>query len=461
MTVEQKGPGGVSASFGGRKTKSAFDNTKKYDYDLYLRSDGKVIGPDGRFVVNSQWCDVKSRCATRLYSTMLSNTTSAALVGYGFPGATSVTHALLAETEAEYDAVSLIVQNSTASSITWSNLKASSVSQVSSFNTNIASTVSGTFSGNSSVAVPAGSVASPSFAVSDPIPINSVPRTDGGPRPLVLFTVETATASDGSTQIGSWYRGAGNNTTKTHDGGRVLACSTLPGSVAPSSLVPANTNPDVTSAIIGFVYWSRGVKVLTVMEAGNSIVAGNTLDIPNRGRLIRAVESVSTPTNPVEYMVAALPGQNVTNILSLTEKILAIGATGGGMKPGLVIFNPFDTNANVGSNINLTTMRAAASRIEARTSAIGSALILAEGLPRQSDATTSAWLNDSLRRSFNASLSQDYGVDVLSQAAALEQPGKEYLFKAGAAVGDFTHLTQAGDDEVKSLIASLILNKYS
>jgi len=460
MTIEQNGPGNVSASYGKRTTSNKFDASKAYDKDIYINSAGHIVSPGGRFISNAKWADIQSRCATRLYSTMLSNTTSAALAGYGFPGPTVLTHAFLADVEVDFDAISLIVQNSTGSALTWSNLKASSVRQVANFNANITSTVSGTFAGASSLSVAAGSVTNPTLAVSDAIPLSSVPRTDGGTRPLVLFTVETTTAADGSTQIGSWYRGGGNNTTKTHDGGRVLAATTTPGSTAPAALVPAITNPDGTSAIVGFVYWSRGAKVLTVMESGNSLVAGNTLAIANRGHLIRAVEEVSTPSAPVEYMVCGLPGQSITVIRALTEKIIGIGALGNGLKPGLTIFNPFDTNANVGSNIDLAPMRHAASRIESVIQNSGGSLLLTEGLPRQSDATTSAWLNDSVRRSFNSSLASDYGVGIIAQATALEKVDQPFLFKTGAVAGDFTHLTQSGDDEVKNLIIEAIQTDF-
>lgn len=416
--------------------------------------DGNVAGlaAPGGGQVDMRRSANKSRCATRLYSTMLSNTTSAALVGYGFPGPTKVTHALLAETEVEFDAVSLIVQNTSSAALTWGNLKASSVREVPTFNTKITETLSGTFSGASSISVAAGSATSPTFAISDPIPLSSVPRTDGGPRPLVLFTVETDTASDGSTQLGSWYRGGGNNTTKTHDGGRVMACSTLPGSVAPASLTPSLTNPDVTSAIVGFVYWSRGAKVLTVMESGNSITAGNNLLVPNRGHLIRAVEAISTKEAPVEYMVCGLPGQGLAPIVALTNEILDIGRQGGGMQPGALIFNAFDTNANVGSNIVIGPMRSYAARIEAKVEeGVGGVLMLADGLPRQSDATTTAWLNDDVRREFNASLERDYGALVIHQAAKLEDPSKPGFYLSAMVDSDFIHPSQAGDDAIKAL----------
>jgi hypothetical protein len=176
--------------------------------------------------------------------------------------------------------------------------------------------------------------------------------------------------------------------------------------------------------------------------------------------LIRAVEEVSTPSAPVEYMVCGLPGQSVSAIRALTEKILGIGVLGNGLKPGLTIFNPFDTNANVGSNIDLAPMRHAASKVEALIQNSGGSLLFTEGLPRQSDSTTSAWLNDTVRRSFNSALASDYGVGVIAQATALERADQPFLFKTGAAAGDFTHLTQSGDDEVKNLIIEAIQTDF-
>lgn len=428
--------------------------------DRYL--DGRAMqgseSGGGHPVSNETLRGPRSRCATRLYSTMLSNTTSAELVGHSFPGPTKVTHALLAETEVEFDAVSLIVQNTSGAALTWGNLKASSVREVPAFNTKITETLSGTFSGASSISVAAGSVTSPTFTISDPIPLSSVPRTDGGPRPLVLFTVETDTASDGSTQLGSWKRGGGNNTTKTHDGGRVMACSTMPNSVAPASVDPANTNPNVTSVIVGFVYWSRGAKVLTVMESGSSIVAGNTLTVANRGHLIRAVEAVSTKEEPIEYMVAGLPGQGIETIRALTEKIMAQADAATGLLPGVLFWNAFDMNANVGGAISPGPMRAATARVDARAQKTQTHLVLVDGLPRQSDATTSTWSNDVLRREFNASLSAGFQADVIKQGAALQSATNPALFASGTVQGDLTHPTDAGDDLVKGLFVEYLKN---
>lgn len=399
----------------------------------------------------------RSRCATRLYSTMLANTTSATLAGYGFPGTnTALTHGFLADVEVPFDAVSLIVQNSTAAALTWGNAKVSSVRQVESAQSNIAETLNVTFNGALSVAVPAGSVTNPTFVVSDPAPLNSVARSDGGTRPLLLLTAETTTATDGSTAIGSWYRGAGNNTTKTHEGGRVLAAVTAVGSVAPSGMPLNAAGTDSASALVGFVYWARGVKVLTVMEAGNSLSAGNTLPTANRGHLIRAVEAISRPEAPVEYMVAGLPGQSVEVIRALTEKLLGQASATSGLLPGVVIFNPFDTNANVGAAMALGPMRAAAGRVEAAVSQLGAELLLMEGLPRQASASASTWTNDEVRQEFNRRLSADYTSAVIPQARALQDSVNPSLFAPGMAQGDFTHPTIAGDDLIKELLVETL-----
>lgn len=50
MAIEQKGPGGVSASYGKRATENSFDNTKTYDKDLYVNSDNQIVGPSGQVV---------------------------------------------------------------------------------------------------------------------------------------------------------------------------------------------------------------------------------------------------------------------------------------------------------------------------------------------------------------------------------------------------------------------------
>jgi len=50
MTIEQNGPGNVSASYGRRSTSNAFDTTKTYDKDLFVDSDMNIVSPSGRVV---------------------------------------------------------------------------------------------------------------------------------------------------------------------------------------------------------------------------------------------------------------------------------------------------------------------------------------------------------------------------------------------------------------------------
>lgn len=52
MTVEQKGPGGVSASFGQRVTSTKFDISKTFDKDLFIDSDRNIVDPRGKVVIS-------------------------------------------------------------------------------------------------------------------------------------------------------------------------------------------------------------------------------------------------------------------------------------------------------------------------------------------------------------------------------------------------------------------------
>lgn len=48
MSIEQKGPGGVNASYGGRQTsKNPFDIDSRYDAPVYIKEDGTLQGPSG------------------------------------------------------------------------------------------------------------------------------------------------------------------------------------------------------------------------------------------------------------------------------------------------------------------------------------------------------------------------------------------------------------------------------
>lgn len=48
MTIEQKGPGGVSASYGRRTTVNTFDTSKKYDQGLFIDNNQQIVGPSGQ-----------------------------------------------------------------------------------------------------------------------------------------------------------------------------------------------------------------------------------------------------------------------------------------------------------------------------------------------------------------------------------------------------------------------------
>lgn len=53
MSIENKGPGGVSASFGKRATSNKFDVSKKYDKDLFVDSDRNIVTPGGEVLVGN------------------------------------------------------------------------------------------------------------------------------------------------------------------------------------------------------------------------------------------------------------------------------------------------------------------------------------------------------------------------------------------------------------------------
>lgn len=50
MSIEQKGPGGVSASFGRREVSNVFSNTAKYDTRVYSKDSYTLVGPGGELL---------------------------------------------------------------------------------------------------------------------------------------------------------------------------------------------------------------------------------------------------------------------------------------------------------------------------------------------------------------------------------------------------------------------------
>jgi hypothetical protein len=385
-----------------------------------------------------------SRVATRIYSTQLQTATTAAAVGYGFPGPTTVTATMLADVETTFDAVSVIFMNAGASTINLTNLTVGTPTQVSAFTSNLESTVQGTFNTSNTVSIPSGTTTNPSIIVSDKILISSSKRTDSGTRPLLCINAQFSTASDGSTSFTYWFRNGskwGTAPSFTDENQRVLGTNLQPNAVSINS---TSVNPNGISPIVGFVYWARG-KVITIAAAGNSILAGNTFtDSANRSQLIKAVQKVSTLSNPFEYMVVGLPGTQSSLYCSLLEKIITTTAPAGALKPTVGIIHGFNTNSTAFLDSKVlnqpsTSTMAALDNIQAISCHFN-------GIPRQADAVSSYFTNDAVRLKYNLELTGD----IIDAASIISNVNNPSLFQINLVQNDLIHPTEEGDNKIVS-----------
>jgi hypothetical protein len=351
---------------------------------------------------------------------------------------------MLTDVEAQFDGISVILANVGASPIVVSNLVAGSPRQIANFASNLDSQVAGTFGGAGSLSIPAGTKDNPTFVVSDMIPLSGATRSDGGVRPLVLLNMQFATTSDGATPLTYWSRSGpewGTSPTFTDAGGRVLGTNVVPNAAAITS---ATVNPGGASPIVGFAYWARG-KVAVVAAAGNSILAGSSLPAnPSRSQLIKAVQAVSTPLRPIEYMVLGIPGSQTSTYCNLLIKLIGQAATSGGVfKPTHGVVHAFNTNS--GPTLDTKVLWQPGTKLAATLENNKIAGCVVTGIPRQTGAV-SYFTNDAVRRSFNESLP----FPVIDAARITQSPTDPSLFGPGMGQSDGAHPTEAGDNAIVS-----------
>lgn len=399
----------------------------------------------------------RTRVATRLWMSNPAASAASAITGYGFPGPTAITSWMLADTEAPFDAVSIILANTTGSTITVTAASAGTPTQVSSFNSNYSATGSFTFAGSATGTITAGTATNPTFLVSDALSISSAARVDGGSRALLALAASFTTATDGSTQLSYWNRNGtawGTSLTSGDSNGRILSTLNEPGTIAIGSLFAGGANQSGNSCIFGFAYWARGV-VKTIMCAGDSITAGNTLTNTTRQWLLKAVQATSTPANPMEYMIVGLGGQQAVTYAALARKIMTLSGVPAGVGvPTHLIYSAFTPNvgATIGtSQLNGMRQPLALTLAQAETLGVGTAVWT--GLPRNSDATTAYWTtgNDAARVAYNDSLESFAPGSVLDFSTALgdsSAPQRMQTTNIGYPLtvsGDFLHPSDAAD----------------
>lgn len=195
-----------------------------------------------------------------------------------------------------------------------------------------------TWDGVSSVTVPAGAgAAAPGVVVSDFMPIVSLPRTDGGTRPLVLMRYRPPTATPFNFEqlnYSSWRTASANNRGRLFDVGQFTgdAIGNLNNSMIQG----------IRTTFVSPIFRFRR-NVVSVAAVGDSITMGvgsaSGLDSWNR----RACYDLSTPDRPVVPSNCGLASQTSATYLGFGKKVLAAS------KPTVCFYFPYSPNDNVAS----------------------------------------------------------------------------------------------------------------
>lgn len=289
------------------------------------------------------------------------------------------------------------------------------------------------------------------YTMTDWIPISSLPRTDGGTKPLLVaraFMQVSATlpvCGDGTDVFSNWA---------TRTDGRIW-CSRYQDGVAVTSGFTSTTNTS-QSPIVGFQYLSRG-KVVTVAGCGDSITDGRGTYL-GEGFIMPATESLSNMSGTVyEYMNTGWSGQTMTTFAERAIDILQSS-----LKPDVLIIpaaSPNDTLTTIAQS-DIDGFRARRNRVIAEARKVGVPVIVWTWLPTNT-AVRNYGATDSFRTAYNAELVSQAGrglyvADASTSISGTVSGGQVQM--SSSLNTDGIHPNDAGNSVLRDLIKPYILS---
>lgn len=203
-----------------------------------------------------------------------------------------------------------------------------------------------TWSGAASPTLPAGTAAIPTITTSDWIPIQSVPRADGGIGRLLLVRVYINGSVNQFTAVSTGQIDAAMRTASAANRGRTLQVASYDSGDAVGTQTNSPTALGTIGLAIGVNIRTRGVG-LSVMSVGDSTAQCVTLVADKLSSwAFRACADVSTEEFPVTYINH---GQSSVNSAAYQARALEGAAI---WQPGAIVFqalSPNDTSTNIGT----------------------------------------------------------------------------------------------------------------
>ncbi len=280
-----------------------------------------------------------------------------------------------------------------------------------------------TFAGASSVTLPARIAAErQSMTYTDAINVQSIARTDGGTRPLLMIQIEypaaAAQASTPQNGIGgapSWFSGAGTAGRRLFSATQAVLGITTPGSFTNASTA------ETTNCVIPAIRYRTRAPGRQILTAGDSTLEGTSVGTTLANPALMAAFALSSPTAPVEVYSVAKHAQPPAIYQASIDDVIAQ------VRPTHLVYSPYSVNDVSAGGMSVTQLARvyhhtglALSRAEEYELQV----LLLEGLPAN-EAFRDVGANDSIRRTLNDDLQSYVGSTVAvatGYAAAISGP---------------------------------------
>jgi len=290
-----------------------------------------------------------------------------------------------------------------------------------------------------------------SLAISDEIPARSIPRTDGGVRPLIIIRVEYPLGSTPSVP----YLGTSNWRQLTSPRIMKTSVQNVLGVTDKASFTQTtNTEGGVAVPIVQYFTKKKGRQLLISADSTGEGVGSN----PNGyGAVQMASYELSTPDNPIEYFNAGLHAQGP----EVYSKRLA--DVGDFVKPTIVFYSPYSVNdVSVGGMTTDQLNRVytnLARMVDEMRNYPTSSLILLEPLPNN-PAFRDTGAGDQRRRDLIADLATFDVIVAEGYAAALSgaQDTDGQTLIASGLTTDNVHPNLAGYQALAQIIKPIVEN---
>ena len=344
----------------------------------------------------------------------------------------------------DFVALRLVIGNPLTSAITGVTCAASTGGTLTDRTNNAGAWTSGTFSGASSITLPAGVTGNPSVTLSDWIPVQSVARLDGGSTRLAYVRILTPLANANIGLFG--YAASTANWNSKADGYAWCPRFQAGDFVTTPSGMTASTDPS-SLPIMGIQYISK-TGVLNYVAFGDSITNSAQTTVRGESWAYRAVRDAG-------YTLGAFgwDGQTTAQILTRAQVTIPL------LKPTHAFYPIFSPNDGTPTAATQTAQFSRALQFVELCRVNNCVPILWTGLPKTTDGTntTSAWTagQDDLRKALNSAFTS-IGVEVVDMSGVLSDNaamGTASKWLNTSILFDGTHPNDAGHELMKGAAA--------